>query len=285
MLHSVYKMELMKKTYLLLAFLLVVSTVTLAQHKLEKIWETDSNLLVPESALFDGENKVLYVANIDGQPWEKDGKGSIGKVGLDGKIIQTNWVSGLHAPKGMARVKNNLYVGDVDAVVLIDIRKGKIVNRITVEGAQGLNDVSADSKGVLWVTDSKLKKLHRIENGKAETYLDGLKGPNGILAHQNELYILDAGGMYRIEKDKTLTKITDGMEGGTDGIEHVSGKDFIVSAWAGAIWYIDEKGNKELLLDTREKKINSADIGYDARKRILYVPTFFKNTVAAYRID
>lgn len=285
MLHSVYKMELMKKTYLLLAFLLVVSTVTLAQHKLEKIWETDSNLLVPESALFDGENKVLYVANIDGQPWEKDGKGSIGKVGLDGKIIQTNWVSGLHAPKGMARVKNNLYVGDVDAVVVIDIRKGKIVNRITVEGAQGLNDVSADSKGVLWVTDSKLKKLHRIENGKAETYLDGLKGPNGILAHQNELYILDAGGMYRIEKDKTLTKITDGMEGGTDGIEHVSGKDFIVSAWAGAIWYIDEKGNKELLLDTREKKINSADIGYDARKRILYVPTFFKNTVAAYRID
>jgi sugar lactone lactonase YvrE len=278
-------MELMKKTYLLLAFLLVVSTVTLAQHKLEKIWETDSNLLVPESALFDGENKVLYVANIDGQPWEKDGKGSIGKVGLDGKIIQTNWVSGLHAPKGMARVKNNLYVGDVDAVVVIDIRKGKIVNRITVEGAQGLNDVSADSKGVLWVTDSKLKKLHRIENGKAETYLDGLKGPNGILAHQNELYILDAGGMYRIEKDKTLTKITDGMEGGTDGIEHVSGKDFIVSAWAGAIWYIDEKGNKELLLDTREKKINSADIGYDARKRILYVPTFFKNTVAAYRID
>jgi len=275
----------MKKTYLLLAFLLVVSTVTLAQHKLEKIWETDSNLLVPESALFDGENKVLYVANIDGQPWEKDGKGSIGKVGLDGKIIQTNWVSGLHAPKGMARVKNNLYVGDVDAVVVIDIRKGKIVNRITVEGAQGLNDVSADSKGVLWVTDSKLKKLHRIENGKAETYLDGLKGPNGILAHQNELYILDAGGMYRIEKDKTLTKITDGMEGGTDGIEHVSGKDFIVSAWAGAIWYIDEKGNKELLLDTREKKINSADIGYDARKRILYVPTFFKNTVAAYRID
>ncbi len=274
----------MKKTYLLLAFLLVASTVTLAQHKLEKIWETDSSLLVPESALFDGENKVLYVANIDGQPWEKDGKGSIGKVGLDGKIIQTNWVSGLHAPKGMARVKNNLYVGDVDAVVVIDIRKGKIVNRITVEGAQGLNDVSADSKGVLWVTDSKLKKLHRIENGKAETYLDGLKGPNGILAHQNELYILDAGGMYRIEKDKTLTKITDGMEGGTDGIEHVSGKDFIVSAWAGAVWYVDGKGNKEVLLDTRDKKINSADIGYDARKRILYVPTFFKNSVVAYQL-
>jgi hypothetical protein len=112
-----------------------------------------------------------------------------------------------------------------------------------------------------------------------------LKGPNGILAHHNELYILDAGGMYRIEKDKTLTKITDGMEGGTDGIEHVTGKDFIVSAWSGAVWYVDEKGNKEVLLDTRDKKINSADIGYDAKNRILYVPTFFKNSVVAYKLN
>jgi sugar lactone lactonase YvrE len=258
--------------------------VVLAQHKLEKVWETDSSLLVPESVLFDAENKVLYVANIDGQPWEKDGKGSIGKVGLDGKIIQTNWVSGLNAPKGMARIKNSLYVADVEGVVVIDIRQGRIINTIKVEGAQGLNDVSADNKGVVWVTDSKLKKLHRVANGKVETYLEGLKGPNGILAHQNELYILDAGGMYRIEKDKTLTKITDGMEGGTDGIENVTGKDFIVSAWAGAVWYVDEKGNKELLLDTRDKKINSADIGYDAKNRMLYVPTFFKNSVVAYKL-
>jgi DNA-binding beta-propeller fold protein YncE len=274
----------MKKTHILFA-LLFAASMTQAQHKLEKIWETDSSLLVPESVLFDGDHKVLYVANIDGPPWEKDGKGSVGKVGLDGKIMQTNWVSGLHAPKGMAKVKNSLYVADVDAVVVIDIKQSKIVNRIIVDGAQGLNDVSADTKGVIWVTDSKLKKLHRIENGKPETYVEGLKGPNGILAHQNELYILDAGGMYRIEKDKTMTKIADGMEGGTDGIEHVSGMDFIVSAWAGTVWYIDGKGNKEVLLDTRDRKINSADIGYDAQKRILYVPTFFKNSVVAYKLN
>jgi hypothetical protein len=91
--------------------------------------------------------------------------------------------------------------------------------------------------------------------------------------------------MYRIEKDKTMTKIADGMEGGTDGIEHVSGMDFIVSAWAGTVWYIDGKGNKEVLLDTRDRKINSADIGYDAQKRILYVPTFFKNSVVAYKLN
>jgi hypothetical protein len=112
-----------------------------------------------------------------------------------------------------------------------------------------------------------------------------LKRPNGVLIHGNNFYVLDNGGMYRLEKDKTLTKITDGMEGGTDGIENVQGKDFIVSCWGGAIWYVKEDGTKTLLLDTREQKINSADIGYDAKNKIVYVPTFWKNSVVAYQLQ
>ena len=38
---------------------------------------------------------------------------------------------------------------------------------------------------------------------------------------------------YKVEKDKSLTKLAEGMEGGTDGIENVTGNDFIVSCWAG----------------------------------------------------
>jgi hypothetical protein len=78
--------------------------------------------------------------------------------------------------------------------------------------------------------------------------------------------------------------ITDGMEGGTDGIENVTGNDFIVSTWSGVIYYVKGDGTKEKLLDTREKKINTADIGYDAKNRIVYVPTFWKNSVAAYEV-
>jgi hypothetical protein len=74
------------------------------------------------------------------------------------------------------------------------------------------------------------------------------------------------------------------MEGGTDGVEHVTGKDYIVSCWAGAIWYVNGDGTKQNLLDTREQKINTADIGYDAKNRIVYVPTFFKNKIVAYEL-
>jgi hypothetical protein len=37
-------------------------------------------------------------------------------------------------------------------------------------------------------------------------------------------------------------------------------------------------------MDTREQKRNVADIGYDAGQRIIYVPTFFANTVVAYKL-
>ena len=268
----------------IISFLL--STPVFAQkHQLIKKWETDSVLKVPESVLFDQKNNVLYVANIDGkEPWGKDGKGSIGKVGTDGKIVAVEWVTGLNAPKGMGLFNDKLYVADIDHVVVIDINNGSIVQTIPVDGAVGLNDISIDKKGVVYVSDSEAKKVYRIDNGKATTWLEQLQGPNGVLSLEEELYVLDNGGMYKVEKDKSLTKITDGMDGGTDGIENVTGKDFIVSCWAGSIWYVNADGNKEHLLDTRDQNINSADIGYDAKNRIAYVPTFWKNSIVAYQL-
>lgn len=268
----------------LFSLILLYGNAQSQEHKLVKQWETDTVLKVPESVLFDGANKVLYVANIDGQPWEKDGKGSIGKVGLDGKIIATEWVTGLSAPKGMGIYNGKLYVADVDVVTVIDIRQGKIVDKIVVEGAKGLNDITIDSKGVVYVSDSQNKKIHRIEKGKVTTVIENMKGPNGVLAVGSALYAVDAGSLNKVENG-ALKLIADGMDGGTDGIEPVGNGDFIVSCWAGSVWYVHADGKKDHLLDTREQKINSADIGYDPAKKIVYVPTFFKNGIVAYALQ
>jgi hypothetical protein len=255
-----------------------------AQHSLEMKWETDSTLKTPESVLYDATNQVLYVSNIDGNGAERDGKGSIGKVGLDGKIIATDWVSGLSAPKGLALVNNTLWVADLDELVAIDVNKGEISKRMKIEGAKFLNDVAADSKGSIYVTDSRQKQLWKVDNGKPTMLLDStqLKGPNGVLIYNKDIYILDAGTLYRIGKGKQLEKLAEGMEGGTDGVENVQGNEFIVSSWAGVIYYINGDGTTQKLLDTREQKVNSADIGYDAKNRIVYVPTFFRNKIVAY---
>ena len=269
----------------LLIVILFNSSLLFAQHKLEKLWETDSVLKVPESVLFDGEHKVLYASNIDGtDPWGKDGKGSVAKVGLDGKVIATEWVSGLNAPKGMGLYMGKLYVADLNEIVVIDIAGGKIEKRIAVTGAEGLNDVSVGKNGIVYVSDSKLKKIFTVKDGVSELLLDTLKGPNGVLMRGDDFYLLDAGGMYKMNKNKTLNKITDGMDGGTDGIENISGNDFIVSCWQGVVWYVNADGSKQQLLDSRADKKNSADIGMDAKNKIIYVPTFWRNTIVAYRV-
>ena len=76
----------------------------------------------------------------------------------------------------------------------------------------------------------------------------------------------------------------DGLDASTDGVEKVTGNDFLVSCWNGIIYYISADGSKQVLLDTREQKSNTADIGYDSKNRMVYVPTFFKNSVAAYEL-
>jgi len=278
----------MKSTLSIFTFLVLIlfadKKLSAQQHQLIKQWETDSVLKVPESVLYDKANKVLYASNIDGDPAAVDGKGSIAKVGLDGKIISVEWVSGLNSPKGLGLYKNTLWVADIDHVVSIDVPSGKITNRIKIEGALFLNDVTIDKKGIVYVSDSRTKKVHRVEKDKPTLFLENLQGPNGLLAKDGQLLVLDNGGLYKVGTDKKPVKLVDGMEGGTDGVEHVQGNEYVVSCWGGVIYYVNTDGSRQMLLDTRDQKINSADIGYDAVNRIVYVPTFYKNSVVAYQL-
>ena len=274
------------KHYFLILCLAICFASAAQKHELVKKWETDSVFKVPESVLYDPDHQVLYVTNIEGtDPWGKDGLGSIGKMGADGKVINAEWITGFNAPKGMGLYHHTLFVADMDKVVVVDLHQGKIISTIEVPGAVGLNDISIDGSGVIYVSDSKAKKLYRIQNGIATVHLENLKGPNGVLFHKDVLYVLDAGGLYKVNADKSLKMIVDGMEGGTDGIENIGGDDFIVSTWGGVVYYVNAaEGSKQVLLDGRAAKINSADIGYNPATKTLYVPTFWKNTVVAYEV-
>jgi hypothetical protein len=274
----------MKKTILIL-FSFVFSGALLAQaHTLVKKWQTDTLLKTPESVLYDAKAKLLYVSNIDGAPDGKDGKGSIGKVGLDGKIISVDWVPGLNAPKGMGMYKGKLYVADLTEVVVIDIEQAKIIQKIPVEGSVFLNDITIDKNGVVFVSDSRNFKVYRIEKGSVFKQLENLQGPNGLLSLGSDLMILDKGSMVKLMENGNLSKLAEGMDPSTDGIEMVKPNEYIVSCWSGIIYYVDADGNKQTLLDNRPIKSNTADIGYDAKNRIVYVPTFYKNMIVAYEL-
>jgi DNA-binding beta-propeller fold protein YncE len=262
-------------------FFLLLAIGSQAQHSLEKIWESDTTLAIPESVLYDKDG--LYVSLIDGQPWGADGKGEIARLGKDGKILNAAWATGLNAPKGMGLWGNKLFVADISDVAVINTATGKIESKMPVEGATGLNDITIDSKGTVYVSDSQLGKVHEIKNGKATLYLSDLKGVNGLKAVGNDLYILTAKGVLKSGPDRKPVLVAP-MEIGGDGIEPVGNGDYLVSCWVGLIYYLNKDGKMQQLLDTRDQKKNTADIGYNPAEHIVYVPTFFKKSVVAYKL-
>ena len=269
----------------LITLLLAMGALSLSAQTLTLKWTTEPSLRVPESILLDAKNNVLYVSSIDGTPQDKDGNGFISQVTLDGKIKNLKWVTGLDAPKGMGLYNNNLYIADISRLVTVDISTGKITNKLDIEGATFLNDITVDKTGNVYVSDSNTGKIHIVKNGMAEVYYEGpeIKGVNGLLAGANELYVVDfaTGKNFKLSKDKKLTYFCTTAEG-ADGVVPVGKDEYLVSSWHGEVAYVNSKGEAQKLLDTRDQKFSAADIEYDPKTKTLFVPTFNANTVMAY---
>ena len=260
---------------------LFVTQLLYAQHKLEKLWETDSVVAVPESVL--AVKDLLYVSLIDGGSWNADGRGGVAKLSSDGKRMDSTWITGLNAPKGLGIYGNRLYVADITEVVVIDLKNGKIEKKIAIDSTKGLNDITITEKGAVYVSDSCTARIWKLENDQPVLYLDSVKGVNGLKAMGTDLYI-GAGKMFlKADAKKQITKLAE-LPQGIDGIEPVDNGNFLLTAWGGYIWYVYTDGRIETLLETHQQKKNTADIGYDADKKIVYVPTFNAKTVVAYSL-
>lgn len=269
---------------IILLFLCAFSATQAQQHRLEKLWQTDTVLAIPESVLPDQAENALFVSLIDGGGWDADGKGGVGKLSLDGKTYNGTWITGLQAPKGMGRHGNRLYVADITEVVVVNIPKGVVEKRIAIDSARGLNDITIDSKGTVYVSDSRTARVWKIQNDVPSLYLENMQGVNGLKSVGNDLIIASGKTFLKADPQKKLTTIAELPQGG-DGIEPIGNGDYLVSSWIGYIFYVHADGRVETLLETHQEKKNTADIGYDPAKKIVYVPTFNGKTVVAYRLN
>jgi len=253
------------------------------QHQLEQLWQTDAIVAVPESVLPDFDKKLLYISLIDGGGWDADGKGGVGKLGLDGKQYDGTWISGLNAPKGLGRHGDRLYVADITEVVVIDIPQGKIIKKIAVDSARALNDITVTNEGIVFVSDSKTGRIWRIEKDIPRLFLDHVPGANGLKWIDGDLLYAEGKRLQKVNAQQQTTLVAE-LPQGIDGIEPVGNGDYIVTAWIGYIFYVSANGHVDTLLDTHAENMNTADIGYDAASRILYVPTFNAQKVVAFRL-
>lgn len=273
------------KTILFSLILITVAGISqLKAQKLEKIWETPKGLQTPESVLYDEERDVIYVANINGDPAEKDGNGFISILKPNGTIQNLEWIKNLNAPKGMAIFKGNLYVSDIDQLVEIDIDKGKITNKYDAPGAVFLNDVAACMNGMIFVSDTRTAKIHVLQQGEFKVWLEGkpFETPNGLLTEKGKLYVGDKN-IYEVDILTQKIKMLIADAGGVDGLEKDNDGNFVFSNWPGKI-FIYKDGEMIKLWDSTAQEINTADIDYVHKTGQVLVPTFFNNRVVAYKI-
>ncbi|MBV2128716.1 SMP-30/gluconolactonase/LRE family protein [Arsukibacterium indicum] len=273
------------KSGTLLTLLLSAGLHVSASPKLELLWQSDG-FRVPESVLVhqQQQDKFLFVSEIDGAGNAADGEGGIALLNTDGSMRVQNWLRGLHAPKGMAQFNGKLYVADLTELVIIDIESATVTAKIQAPGAVFLNDVTVDDNGVVYVSDTRKNVVYRYKDGTISIWLKDIVAANGLKAIGNELYIAAADLLLKASKSGEITQIAKGFAERADGLEPVSNGDFIVSCWAGIIYYVKADGSMTTLLDTRQQKLNTADIGWDPQNQILFVPTFAGNSVAAYRL-
>jgi sugar lactone lactonase YvrE len=273
--------------------LLLAEEAVSNQPALEALWHT-KDLRVPESVLWHQQQNngktdtLLFVSEIDGQGSAADGVGGVALLNSDGTIRNKDWLRGLNAPKGLAVYQGKLYIADLTEVVIVDIASAKILQKIKAPDSVFLNDVTVDAKGVVYISDTRKNRIYKLEQNQISIWLDNVEAANGLKVVGEQLYIAAGDKLLKLDltdNSKTIKQVAIGFAERADGLESVGNGDFIVSCWAGLVYYVSADGSIKELLDTRALKLNTADIGWDQATRTLYIPTFLGNSVQAYQLS
>lgn len=232
-------------------------------------WRVSSDQTVggfkfPESAAYDPKGKVLYVGNFGGEklaPAEKDGLGYISKVGLNGKVIEERWVpakggEAMNKPKGIWIRGERLWVTDIDAVWIFDL-KSKKGRKLALPGVSFAND-PAVMDNALYISDNRNDKLVKVEpadflnmkNPKVTEVAGGMgHNPNGV--YPTKVGMLLYGGFLAPDKPKALyalgvsgqvKAITDPI-GRIDGLYEMADGSLLFTDWnTGSLSHWSDKG-------------------------------------------
>jgi hypothetical protein len=242
------------------------TTVPLAELRVASE-RSASGFANPESVAYDAKDKVLYVGNFGSPKFDpalKDGMGYISKVGLDGKVLEQKALAGtaaepMHRPKGIWIEGDRLWVTDIDAVWIFDLRSRKS-RRLPVPLAFA-ND-PAVMGGALYVTDNRNDKVIRIEPADflagtpkvTEVVSRAGINPNGVYPGRNGLLLAgflapnQPRALWQVGPDGKPRPISDPI-GRLDSLyEHADGSILSTDWNTGSLFAWTKAGGKKDLV-------------------------------------
>lgn len=264
-----------------------------------------SGLQTPESVLYDSQQDVYFISNINGQPLDADNNGYISRVNPDSLAVEAKWIEGgqkgvtLNAPKGMAIANGVLWVSDINVVRKFDVKTGEPKGEMAIPGASFLNDLATDGQAI-YVTDSGMKagaggnfegtgtdSVWKISDMKATKLAKGkdLNRPNGVEIADGKVWVVTFGSneLYQLDDKGAKTNVVKMPQGSLDGLVHLSDGTFLVSSWDGKAVYRGPAAGP--FRPVVENANAPADIGYDTKRHRLLIPHFMDSIVSIHDLQ
>jgi len=281
-----------------------VAPVAPKQPVTKKADQITQDLQTPESVLYDADQDVYFISNINGNPTAVDDNGYISRVNAETLQGDMKWVEGgkanvtLNAPKGLAILGDTLYVCDLTVVRKFDRKTGAPKGEVAIPGSTFMNDAASDGKSV-YVSDSGLKAgaggnfeptgtdgVWQITADKPKQIAKGkdLKAPNGVEIADGKVWVVTFGAneLYQIDKGKK-TNVTTLPKGSLDGLVHLADGSFLVSSWDAKAVYRGKPGGAFTAVI---ENVNSpADIGYDTKRKRVLIPHFMDSIVTVHPLQ
>jgi len=228
-------------------------------------------LTSPESISYD-KTKNRYLVSDPGIP-------AILAISSTG-IVSTFYDQGLFFPRGTTIVGNILFVTDVGKLLGFDITTDTKVIDTIIPTAAGLNDIVADDKGNLYMSDDVNNQLFKFEIKDTVGYAwikSGLNAPNGLWFDKaNDRLILvsfmDDSPIQAINlTNKTVSTLLSTTNDYLDGIAVDKNGNYYISSWGSNSIY---RYNPQFQYEKQFSKNHDgpADILFIAEKDILAVP-------------
>lgn len=231
----------------------------------------------PESVVYDAANDRYLVSN--------KGDGKI--IAVDKEENQTLFNTDQASIRGLHILGDKVFAGCDAGVAAFNLADGTRAFIVDIPERALLNDVTSDSDGILYVSDSSGHQIFKV-NPSDQTYTilaTGIFGTNGLWydSIEDRLFTTTAGSTPSISavdiNDGTVTQLVVTPHQSLDGITEDNEGNIYYSSWqAGAVYKYDRAFSQDPVL-VSSGHAGPADIGYNLIDNVLAIPEFLDHEV------
>ncbi len=251
----------------------------------------------PESVASD--LKYFYVSNLGKEliPTATDSDGYISRLNKHGEVLDTNFLPHikLNSPKGLAVLQENLWIADVNRVLVVSLKSKKLIWQLAFPETRFLNDIVVKDEFTIYVSATDIHTIYEIDlladTTRAYNTQGLIDGPNGMAIDNltDNLYVAGYGSENRSGYVCRFNLRTGEVQkvagpGAFDGIYFTYGKYFY-SDWGskkdnrGRLFQYDVRfGTSQPLFEEIDFG-GPADFYYVPGKKLLVLPAMKEHAV------